>query len=284
MKYEEKLDVSEEKIMEEVAEEELEEGGSTETETEDPVRTYTQEEFDAEMNKRVDTEVNKRLDEIIPRRVKRESEKIRREYEDKMSPYREAERVLNAGLDTQNIEDATKKMADFYREKGIEIPAKREVSYSEEDMKVLAAHEAREVINLGMDVVSDEIERLQAKGNMTAREQAVYADLKAYEQQEGARQELLSLGIADTVVDSKEFKEFAAQFNPQTPVKKIYELYSKSQGTERVEKIGSMKGSGQKEKLFYTPADVDRLTEKDWENPKVMERVRASMTSGKGGW
>lgn len=274
MEYEERLDVSEEEIMEEVVEEELEEE-STETQTDEPEKKYTQEEFD--------TEMNKRLDEIIPRRVKRESEKIRREYEDKMSPYREAERVLNAGLGTDNIGDATKQMTEFYRGRGVDIPERQEVSYSEEDVKILAAHEAREVINLGLDVVSDEIERLQAKGNLTAREREMYSTLKEYKQQEGARQELLSLGIAESVADSEEFKTFAAQFNPQTPVKTIYDLYSKSQG-KHVEQIGSMKETGQKEKLFYTPEDVDRLTEKDLEDPKIMKRVRASMTSGKGGW
>ena len=276
MEYEERLEVSEEEVMEEI-DEETEDVETEETETDEPEKKYTQEEFDAE--------VNKRLDEIIPRRVKRESEKIRREYEDKMSPYREAERVLNAGLQTNNIGDATKRLAEYYRGRGVDIPERQEANYSEEDVKILAAHEAREVISLGMDVVSEEVERLQAKGrNMTAREREMYSALREYKKQEGAKQELLSLGIKEDVVDSKEFKDFAAQFNPQTPAKTIYELYSKSQNTEHVEKIGSMKGSGQKEKLFYTPEDVDRLTEKDLEDPKVMARVRASMTSGKHGW
>lgn len=275
MDYEEMMLEEEETLEEETVEEPTEEP----IETEEPVKTYTQEEVDAE--------VKRRLDDIIPRRVARESAKIKKQYEEEMAPYRQAERVLNAGLGTKNIGDATKVMEDHYKSKGVDIPQVSEPELSEADVKVLAAHEAQQIIDLGYEDVVEEVDRLSKKdyADMTPREKEMFAVLSNYRQQEGTRQELLSLGIKGDVIESKEFKDFAAQFNPKTPVKTIYELYSKTHASEQVEKIGSMKGgSDQKEKTFYTPEEVDRLTEKDLENPTVMRHVRESMTSGKHGW
>jgi hypothetical protein len=45
--------------------------------------------------------------------------------------------------------------------------------------------------------------------------------------------------------------------------------------------IGAVNGSSSKEKDFYTPDEVDKLTEKDYDNPKIMERVRQSMLKWK---
>lgn len=45
--------------------------------------------------------------------------------------------------------------------------------------------------------------------------------------------------------------------------------------------IGAVNASSSKEKDFYTSAEVDKLTSKDYENPKIMERVRASMLKWK---
>jgi hypothetical protein len=45
--------------------------------------------------------------------------------------------------------------------------------------------------------------------------------------------------------------------------------------------IGAVNSSSSKEKDFYTSAEVDRLTDKDLDNPKIMERVRASMLKWK---
>ena len=41
--------------------------------------------------------------------------------------------------------------------------------------------------------------------------------------------------------------------------------------------IGAVNSSSGKEKDFYTPDEVDKLTDKDYDNPKIMEIVRKSM-------
>lgn len=45
--------------------------------------------------------------------------------------------------------------------------------------------------------------------------------------------------------------------------------------------IGAVNSSSAKEKDFYTSAEVDKLTSKDLDNPKIMERVMKSMTRWK---
>jgi hypothetical protein len=45
--------------------------------------------------------------------------------------------------------------------------------------------------------------------------------------------------------------------------------------------IGAINSSSSKEKDFYTPAEVDKLTDKDYDNPKIMEVVRKSMLKWK---
>ena len=45
--------------------------------------------------------------------------------------------------------------------------------------------------------------------------------------------------------------------------------------------IGAVNSSSGKEKDFYTSAEVDKLTDKDFDNPKIMEAVRKSMLKWK---
>lgn len=59
------------------------------------------------------------LDRIVKDRLSRQETKIREEYEEK---YGRLETILNAGLGTNNVEDATERMANFYKEQGIKIP------------------------------------------------------------------------------------------------------------------------------------------------------------------
>lgn len=45
--------------------------------------------------------------------------------------------------------------------------------------------------------------------------------------------------------------------------------------------IGEVNAGSTKEKDFYTPSEVDKLTDKDYDNPKIMEIVRKSMSKWK---
>lgn len=63
-----------------------------------------------------------------------------------------------------------------------------------------------------------------------------------------------------------------------------YDAYNakKARETKPVpQDIGAVNPASGKEKDFYTPAEVDKLTDKDFDNPRVMEAVRKSMLKWK---
>ncbi|MBS5334162.1 MAG: hypothetical protein KHY62_01420 [Firmicutes bacterium] len=251
--------------------EEMVEGEAEAAEEEKEEKVYTE------------SELNARVDELLARKMARQRDKLKREYEEKLAPYKKAENILNAGLGTNNIAEAADNLTEFYKEKGIKIPETNQNTYSEEDLKVLADSEAQKIIDSGMEDVIDEVDRLAEKGvkNMTAREKLVFSSLAKYRQAEGAREELRGMGVKNEVIDSDDFKDFASKFNQGTPIKEVYDLYTKThEKTRHIEKMGSMKnGAAQEVKTYYTPEEVDKLTEKDLDNPKIFEAVRNSMSN-----
>ena len=277
---EEDLILEESENVGEQTTEESVEGETGTAEEEKPVKMYTEEEFNA----RLEREVNTKLDEVLPKKLARKEARIKKEYEERYAPYREAEQVLNAGMGTSNITEASNSLREYYERKGVPIPdfQSQQAVYNDADMKVLADSEARQIIELGLDEVTEELNRLTDKGveNMTPREKLIYLQLAEYHKTEGSRKELLSIGVKNDVIDSSEFKEFASQFNSNTPITKIYDLYAKTADKPPIEKIGSLKnGNSTEEKMLYTPEEVDKLTEKELDDPKIFERVRKSMLS-----
>ena len=193
-------------------------------------KTYTEEEF------------NQRLDDLLAKKLARKEAKIRKEFEEKYSPYKEAETVLNAGLGTSDIREATSQMKKFYEEKGVKIPS-HQPSYSNDDLKVLADAEAQKIIDLGFDEVVEEVDRLADKGldKMTAREKLVFSKLATYRSAESDKKELAKIGVSEAALQDKEFLEFAADLNPNMSTKDKYLKYLKYRPKKEVETIGSMR-------------------------------------------
>ena len=93
--------------------------------------------------------------------------------------------------------------------------------------------------------------------------------------------ELAKLGVRDDLLKDNQFKSFIDKFNSNTPIKDVYEMYTKlNQPTKPVvEKIGSMKSMIQdKVKDYYTEDEIRKLTDEELDDPKVWEAVRKSMT------
>ena len=243
--------------------------------TEQPVeaqqpKMYTEEEF------------NQRMDELLAKKLARKEAKIRKEYEEKFSPYKEAEMVLNAGLGTSDIREATGNLKQFYQEKGVKIPEFRP-SYSDDDMKVLAGVEAQKIIDLGFDEVVEEVDRLADKGldNMTAREKLVFSKLAEYRKTESDKKELAKIGVSEAALQDKDFLEFAADLNPNMSMKDKYQKYLKYRPKKEVEPIGSMRNpadTGTAVKDFYTYEEALKFTKKDFDrNPALFKAVENSM-------
>lgn len=238
-----------------------ESGGVVEEQKEAP-KTFTQEE----------------VNEIVGRRIARNEARIRKEYDRK---YGELEHVLTAGTGKKDVSEVTADFRDFYEKKGIKIPERS--SYSDRDTALLARAEAEDIIKSGLEEVEEETDRLTRIGvqNMTAREKAVFKELAEYRQNAERNQELSKIGVTEEVYNSKEFKNFTAKFNPNTPVTEIYEMYSKMQPKKEIRTMGSMKNgssddSGVKE--FYTRDEALKFTKKDFDdNPELFKAVEKSM-------
>ena len=235
--------------------------------TEETPKTYTEAEFNA------------KLDEVLGQKIARREAKIRKEYERKYSNLTD---VLTAGTGKEDVEELTNTFRDFYQSKGINIPEKP--TYSARDIEVLARAEADEIIRSGYEEVVEEVERLTELGaaNMTQREKAYFKVLAEHRQNAERSMELSKIGVTDDEYRSKEFQEFAAKFNANTPIKDIYDIYSKTKPKKVVQTMGSMKNATPHDtnavKDFYTPEEARRFTKKDFDkNPALFKAIENSM-------
>jgi len=253
--------MSEEKIL--VTEQVTE---NVEQTTEESPKMYSEAEFNA------------KLDEVLGKKIARREAKIRKEYERK---YGDLEDVLRAGTGKDSVEEMTDTFQKFYASKGIKMPEKP--NYSAKDIEVLARAEADEIIRGGFDEVVEEVDRLAAVGasNMTAREKAVFKVLAEHRQSAERGRELSKIGVTEDVFNSQEFKDFAGKFNPNTPIRDIYDIYNKTIPRKEHRTMGSMKQQPEKGvKDYYSPEEIERLTMEELDDPKVWEAVRRSMTGG----
>lgn len=261
----------------EEAEEETEVSEETDTEeVEEPVEEET-EEVKPEAEKKLYTD--EELDEIIARKLSRQQRKLERKYKDK---YSRLEAVVNAGLGTSNIEDATNKLTEFYQENGVNIPdAPR---YSEDDIRLLANAEADEFIkNCTYKELVDEVDDLAniPTEQLTERDKIVFLKLADERKKREEESAVLELGITKDKLEAEDFKNFSSKLNSELPIKEKYELFLKLNPRKETKKIGSMKSGAQsKVKDFYTADEISRLTEEELDNPEVWEAVRNSMTKG----
>lgn len=229
------------------------------------VKTFTQEE----------------VDEIVKKRLARKE----RDYQKELSKYKNVETVLNAGLKTNSIDEAESALRNFYREQGIDLPEPTKPGLSDKELQILGQAEADEILELGLEEAEVEANRLAKKGhqNWNAKEQAIFNKLASTLTYEKQKKELKSIGVDTKILDSKEFKDFANQFNSSTNIKNIYSLYSKTslpKENKNIEKMGSMKNNATEEvKDFYTYEESLKFTRKDFEkNPALFKAIEQSMT------
>lgn len=229
----------------------------------EPIKTYT----DAE------------VDEIVKKKLYRQEQKLTREFNKQMSSYKRAEEVLNAGLGTSNIEEATTNLANFYKEKGITIPDEKP-NYNEFDMEAGAEKEAKSIIDSGYEDIVEETNRLAELGldNMSKRDKIIFSVLSSERERIENEKEVASLGVSKEELESDEFKAFSNKY-PSLSLKDKYDLYSQLKPKKNENKMGSMKnGATSKVKEYYSPEEIAKLTEDDLEIPGVYEAVRRSQT------
>ena len=257
--------------VEEQTTEEIVEGGEDESvESTDVENTEVVEE------PQEPTFTKEQVDEMVAKKLARKEAKIRREYEKK---YGRAETVLKAGLQKDNFEDAVTELENYYKEEGVQIPT---YQYSERDTEILAKAEAEEIIDSGYDDLVEEVDRLAGIGveNMSKRDRIVFQRLAEERKKVEEERELKSLGIGKAT-DTNDFKEFSKKLNPSLSMKDKYEMYLKFKPTPKVETIGSMKNTKEKDsgvKDFYTRDEALKFTKSDFDkNPELYKAVEKSM-------
>jgi hypothetical protein len=267
-------------VLEQTNETENVETQTTEENVDGIELTDTSETENVEEKEEVKTFTQEEVDEIVRKRLARKE----RDYQKELSKYKNVENVLSAGLGTKTLEESETKLRDFYKEQGVELPESKN-GFSDKELQILGNAEAEEILELGLDEAEEEANRLAKKGrqNWNAKEQATFNKLASTLTYEKQKKELKTIGADAKILDSKEFKDFADQFNYKTDIKNIYNLYSKvsqPKETKNIEKMGSMKNNATEEvKDFYSYDESLKYTRADFKkNPALYKALLNSMT------
>lgn len=279
----EEKDITEEVIEnvdnEEVIDEEIEVG-----EFSDNSDTSKEEEEKEQPKMLTEQEANNLAEKVAKEREARAYRKAEREKREELKQYEELANLLRAGTGKNDLSEIKNDFTNFYRNEGIEIPDSRRISEREE--KILAKADAEEIIGLGEDEVNRVANEIYNKplDKRTLREKEIFDILGRHAIQERARKELIQKGVDEKVLDDNSFKNFASKFNISTPISEIYDVYQRLNNKEVIQKEkpaspGSVRDTQvQKEKDFYTPEEVDALTDADYDkNPKLIDIVKKSM-------
>ena len=267
----------------ETSEENLEEVNISTSEDEEQVQENVEEaeQSSEDIEKLVEERANKLFEEKVEERLVRDRINRERKQNKELAKYRQLENVIKAGLGVDNLDDAISKTSDFYKEQGITIPDFKDV-YSERDEKILAKADAQEIIELGKNEMEAEANRIASipEAKRTIREKTIFDTLCKELISLKDVEELSSKGYKTDVLETKEFSDFRNQFNVNTSISTIYEMYNKMHGqvVQQPRSPGSAKSTTTVKQIkdYYSPEDFDKLTDEDLRNPKIMEIVDKS--------
>lgn len=243
--------------------------------------TQEVEKSEDDIEKEIEERANKLFEEKVEERLKRDRNSRERQQNKELAKYKQLESVIKAGLGVDNIDEAISQSSEYYKEQGINIPEYHD-SYSERDEKILAKADAQEIIELGKDEMEAEANRIASIPfeERSTREKTIFDALCKELISLRDIDELKSKGYKTDVLQTKEFSDFRNQFNVDTPISKIYEMYNKINGqvVEKPRSPGSAKSATTVKQIkdYYSPEDFDKLTDEDLNNPKIMEAVDKS--------
>lgn len=226
------------------------------------------------------------IDNLVMKKVNRRMAKLEAQKEKELSVYKDTENVLKSALGASNIDEANKKLREYYTAEGVKLPDVYKPGLTSREVEVLAKADVQDFIDDGYESMLNEANRLAAKEykNLNERERIVFNTLAERLTQEDNKRNLLKLGATEDILNDKDFIDFKNQFNSKTPIGDIYNLYLKTRDSKtKPVAMGSMKDTvAQKEtKDFYSPTDVKNLSDDDWNKPGVWEKALASMKKWK---
>ena len=253
--------MEEEEMLEQTNEEPVEE--TTETIVEEPTPsepTYTE------------SQMQERINSAVEKRIARERKKLDREYKESLSKYQELAYLTQQGLKAESLDDTLEKSREFYGKQGITyVP-------NNDDDEIIGKAYANEIISEAdsLNELEDTANRLSNKINLTKRDKIILDNLNGEIESRKRIAKLESIGVTEEEYNSSEFKKFASQFNKDTPIENVYEIYKRNTDVKPVENPGSMKSiPGKERKDFITEAEYNKMTEKEIE--ENMDLIRESM-------
>jgi len=252
-------------------------------EVQDTAETVVQPS-EEDIEKRIEERANKIAEEKIEARLIRDRVKREREEAGTRAKYEQLTNIMKSALGAENIDDVITKSKEFYKEQGMTIPEIiNKPSLNERDEIVLAKADASDIIKLGkseMEIEANRIATIPEK-DRSLRDKTIFNDVCKELVRMNDIQSLKVKGYDTKVLEDKDFSLFREQFNLNTPVSKIYEMYSQVHGNKKVQpkSPGSAKTTQTNNEIkeYYTPEEVRNFTENDLDNPKLMKAIEKSM-------
>lgn len=260
--------------------------GSIEIEqsSEEDLQKQIEERANEIANERVEARANEIAEEKIEARLIRDRVKREREDAKTKAKYEELESIMKSALGADNIDDVITKSKEFYMGQGISIPETlNKTFFNERDEIVLAKADAGDIIKLGKSEMEAEANRIAAipVEDRSLRDKTVFNDLCQELIKMNDESSLKLKGYSTDVLNDKDFVSFREQFNFNTPVTKVYEMYQKVNDIKPTQpkSPGSAKTTltNNEIKEYYTPDEVKKFSEEDLDNPKLMKAIEKSM-------
>lgn len=252
-------------------------------EVQDTTETVEQPSED-DIEKRIEERANKIAEEKIEARLIRDRVKREREEAGTRAKYEQLENIMKSALGADNIDDVITKSKEFYKGQGMTIPEIiNKPSLNERDEIVLAKADASDIIKLGKSEMEIEANRIAAipEKDRSLRDKTIFNDVCKELVRMNDIESLKVKGYDTKVLEDKDFSSFREQFNLNTPVSKIYEMYSQVHGSKKVQpkSPGSAKTTQTNNEIkdYYTPEEVRAFKEEDLDNPKLMRAIELSM-------
>ena len=86
---------------------------------------------------------------IIKPRIRKVENRMEREYQKEISKYKDTENVLKSTLGASDIDEANKKLREYYESEGVKLPEVYKPGLSSREIEVLAKADAQDFIEDG---------------------------------------------------------------------------------------------------------------------------------------
>ena len=229
-----------------------------------------------DIEKRIEEEVNKRFEEKIEARLARDRNSRERKEAPVRAKYQQLEEMMKSALGAKDIDDVITKSREFYKEQGITIPEViNKPSLNERDERVLAKADAEEIISLGKSEMEAEANRIASipENQRSLRDNTIFNVLCQELVKINDKEDFKAKGYDTEILNDKDFSLFRNQFNLNTPVSKVYEIYSKlnPKQVEKPASAGSAKTENTNSGEAFSAERINDMTPEEimkyWDNP-----------------